>query len=316
MSMNKIQKRRSIILMLAIIFATLSIITILGSCYVVKRFTSRRTYHSQWYTKTKSYKEALCNQHNGKPVTITTNDGLKLSGLLFVRPEAQRTLLICHGYWMNKERMRSLVELFSKDTLLLFDYRAHGESEGEFTTIGFYEQEDVKAAAAFLQNHPETAHLPLYGLGVSMGAATLLAATAQGVPFKGLVIDSIFERLDTQLKKSFASRTGFPTFPFWPICQALFEYFGSYSMEKVDALAWAKSIQIPTLVIHTQADVLVDPSIAQQIYEVLPGPKELWIVDGKKGANHATIFKRHADEYALKIDSFFLGSAKSPSISQ
>jgi pimeloyl-ACP methyl ester carboxylesterase len=304
--MTIIRNRRSLISLLALIFVLLATLTLLGSWYVVKRFTSRRNYHSQWYTKTEQYKAELCTRYQGKPVIIPTTDGLKLSGLFFVRPNAQRVFLICHGYWMNKERMRSLVRLFDKDSLLLFDYRAHGESEGTFTSIGFYEQEDVKAAASFLQQHPDTAHLPLYGIGVSMGAATLLAAAAQGIPFKGLVVDSLFDRLDMQLKKSFASRTGFPSFPFWPICQALFEYMGNYSMAKVDALSWARTIHIPTLVIHTEADVLVEPAIAQQIYEALQGPKELWIMDGSQGANHATIFKRHAPEYAQRIDSFFL----------
>lgn len=282
----------------ALVFGVISFI----SYSVVKRFIFRRIHKEAWLVQTNRFKELLCENDGAKAVTFSSSDGMCLKGLLLLRPQAQRNLLMCHGYSRTKERLYNLIQLFPDDNILIFDYRAHGESQGDYTTIGFYEKNDVAAAYKFLETHEQTKPLPIFGVGVSMGAVSLLGAAAEGVSFKGLVIDSAFKKLDEQLAKMFPAKTGLPLNPFMTFCGTIFEYLCSCSMHDVDALRWIQNIKIPIFIIHSNHDSLADVAVAHELYTAVTGQKKLWIVDD---AHHAGIFKKYPKDYCEQVSLFF-----------
>ena len=51
---------------------------------------------------------------------------------------------------------------------VLFDFRAQGESRGNLCTFGYLEALDVRGAVRYLQERPDTAGLPIAGLGLSI----------------------------------------------------------------------------------------------------------------------------------------------------
>lgn len=274
---------------------------------VVKKFIFRRVHKQEWLVRNGEFNALLCNEHGGQPINFIAADGMKLAGLIFTRPEAKRNFLMCHGYSRSKERLYNLVKLFPDDNILIFDYRAHGQSQGDFTTIGYYEKDDVIAAFNILQTNEKTKPLPTIGIGVSMGAVSLLGAAAQGLPFKGIVIDSAFKRLDMQLAKMFPEKTGLPLMPFMNFCQKIFEYFSQCCMEDVDAHAWAEKLTIPVFVIHSNHDRLADVNAAHELYAKISGYKKLWIVDN---AHHAGVFKLYPQDYVQQV-THFLNSIES-----
>jgi pimeloyl-ACP methyl ester carboxylesterase len=268
---------------------------------IVKRFTSRRSRDVAWYIKTNLYKQVLCQKYSGEEIKFSSKDGLSLAGLLFIRQKAQYNLLVCHGYSRHKEDVRRLVELFPDENIMFFDYRAHGASEGVSTTIGAHEILDVLAAHFVLQTHEKTKSLPIVGIGFSMGGATLLGAAVQGAQFKGLVIDSVFKRLDEQITKMFTHKTGLPAMPFAQLCQSMYAYLYDWQMSDVNPYEWIQKLQMPMLIIHAKNDTLADATIADELFAVKSGQKKLWIVDE---APHATIFKHYPLEYTAHINAF------------
>lgn len=271
---------------------------------IVKKFIFRHQHTKQWIEQTKDHRTRLY-QLGAMPVTFKAADGVALSGLLFVRPEATRTILMCHGYSRNKERLLHLIELFADDNIFIFDYRAHGESGGEYTTIGFYEKDDVIAAYKFLENNPHTQHLAVFGIGLSMGGVSLLGAAAQGIPFKAVVIDSAFTTLDEQIAYVFPQKTGLPRIPFMPLCRIIFEFLCRCSMHEVNPVQWAQKVTCPVLIIHSYDDDFVAVGAAYKIYNHLASKhKQLWIVEH---ALHAKAFKHYPLEYAKKVSAFFDG---------
>lgn len=292
-------KKAMVFLSLIFLVAMVAISAI--SYYVVKKFIFRRIHKQEWLQRNGEFNTLLCKEHGGQPVAFKASDGMALAGLLFLRPQAQRNFLMCHGYSRSKERLYNLVKLFPNDNILIFDYRAHGESQGDFTTIGYYEKDDVVAAFNLLNNHETAKSLPIFGIGVSMGAVSLLGAASQGLPFKGLVIDSAFKSLDLQLAKMFPEKTGLPLTPFMSFCQTIFEYLCQCSMQEVNAHAWAETLTAPILIIHSNQDRLADVAAAHELYAKVPGHKKLWIVDD---AHHAGIFKLYPDDYLQQVTSF------------
>jgi len=66
--------------------------------------------------------------------------------------------------------------------VLVFDFRGHGESDGQLTSLGDLERQDVLGAVHWIQDqHPRQANRIL-GLGVSTGAAALLSAAVDPSP--------------------------------------------------------------------------------------------------------------------------------------
>lgn len=275
---------------------------IMGISYlIVKHFTARRSRDVAWYIKTNLYKQNLCATHNATPISFKTKDGLSLAGLLFVREHAHYNLLVCHGYSRYKEDMRAIASLFPDQNIFFFDYRAHGESEGMATTIGNHEILDVVGALEVLQTHEKTKQLPVVGLGFSMGAATLLGAAVQGAVFKGLIVDSLFKRLDEQIAKMFCSKTGLPQVPFVSMCQTVYKYLYNCDMSAVNPFAWIQQVQMPMLIIHAENDTLTDAAIARELFAAKAGDKQLWTVER---APHAAIYKHYPQEYAQHVNTF------------
>ncbi len=122
----------------------------------------------------------MIRSHTAEHVKLTSFDGLHLSALyLPAQGESQGTVVAFHGY-------RSLATIdFALEAelfhglgyeLLLPYQRSHGESQGKYITYGVKERFDCRdwaryAARRFGQDKP------LFLMGISMGAATVLMAS-------------------------------------------------------------------------------------------------------------------------------------------
>jgi len=78
-------------------------------------------------------------------VELTSEDGLKLAGW-YTPPKNGTVILVAHGH--AAARPEDIYALFASHGygVLAWDFRAHGDSEGDFTSLGYYEVLDVKAA--------------------------------------------------------------------------------------------------------------------------------------------------------------------------
>lgn len=287
-------------IMLACIVSGASFFTI-GVAYRVLRISCYRCSSadaSEYLQKKRDYLHAT---YNVQPVALTTDDNLSLSGLLILNENACSTVLLCHGYRGAKERLHRVLSFFPQAHILMFDFRGHGQSQGELISIGYYEQKDIKAAVDFIKTHEKTKQLPLVGFGFSMGAASLIGAAAQGVPFDGLILDSSFARLDDQLTRSFEKRTGFPKFPFMPVTKRLFEWFAHYRVEQVRPVESIQAIACPLFIVHSIDDDFTPVFNAHQLYEKATAKKELWLVSK---SFHGKIIKDYSDEYSKRVNNF------------
>lgn len=149
------------------------------------------------------------------PVQFITRDNLTLAGWWFPAarktdapdvdpdfPWGQHAVVLCHGIGSSKERGLILANyLVARGfNVLAFDFRGHGQSEGNFTSYGSRERYDVLAAVQWIKaNHPEEARR-IFGIGVNTGAAALVAAAAdaqQGQLVDALVLYEPYARFQT-----------------------------------------------------------------------------------------------------------------------
>jgi len=146
------------------------------------------------------------------------DDHLVLRGWLIpgVLPDGSltvdRTIVVVHGTWANREdRGDHLLELTSDLArrglaILAFDMRGMGESTPAPLSFGYFEQRDVLGAVDYLRwgrlPFPELGRpRAIGGLGISMGAATLLLASAREPAIQAAVSDSAYAAITPLIER-------------------------------------------------------------------------------------------------------------------
>lgn len=138
-----------------------------------------------------------------EPVTFTSMDGVRLSGWWIPadwgthrgpKPArfGTRTVIICHGWGGNKSTQLVIARQLVPEgyNALTFDFRGHGDSAGQLTTLGDLERRDVLGAVRWLRLKYPRESQKIVGVGASTGAAALIAAAAEDSP-EGQAIDAI-----------------------------------------------------------------------------------------------------------------------------
>ena len=133
---------------------------------------------------------------DAEDIFLPSYDGLRLHGQLLQQPSAKGTILLFHGYRSSWIIDFSIVLPYYYSlgyNLLAVDERAHGQSEGVYITFGVHERRDVVTWAQYAAMHFGPDH-PLFLGGLSMGATTVLLASALELPpsVRGVIADCGF----------------------------------------------------------------------------------------------------------------------------
>lgn len=92
-----------------------------------------------------------------------------------------QTAIVCHDLFGSKSDMlpmaRRLVD--GGFNVLLFDFRAHGQSAGQLSGFGALEQRDVLAAVKWVRTNHAEESTRICGVGAGMGADALISAATQ-----------------------------------------------------------------------------------------------------------------------------------------
>jgi pimeloyl-ACP methyl ester carboxylesterase len=137
-----------------------------------------------------------------RSILFHTADGTLLSGDFWAQPHQAPTIIICHGYRINRAVLRPVAALEYKHgyNILLFDFRGHGESESIATSGGNAEIRDLEAALVVARQQAETFPGKIVIHGFSMGASVALLLEPQP-DVAAIIADSPYARLDEILKR-------------------------------------------------------------------------------------------------------------------
>ena len=210
------------------------------------------------------------------------------------------TVIIFHGYSGNKSSMMDKADLFDslKYNCLLVDFMGSGGSEGNQTTIGFKEAEEVKTAYNYLSKKGEK---NIYLFGTSMGAVAILKAINDyNLTPKGIIIECPFGSMYKTTCARFKNMN-IPAFPmasllvFWGGLQNGFWAFGHKPTE------YAKKVNCPTLLLYGEQDKNVSRQEIYEIFENLTGKKTLKTY---KSAGHENYLIKYKEEWTKDVSNF------------
>ncbi len=210
------------------------------------------------------------------------------------------TVLLFHGYSGEKASMLDKAEEFLKlgYNTVLVDFMGSGESEGDQTTVGYKEAEEVKTVFDYMVNKGEK---NIFLFGTSMGSvAVLKAVSCYQLPTKAIIIECPFGTMFETVCARFRIMH-LPTFPmaallvFWGGVQNGFWAFGHNPIE------YAKGVKCNTLLMYGDQDKNVSRSETNEIYSNLAGPKKLKILSS---TGHENFLLKNHDEWIQTISDF------------
>jgi uncharacterized protein len=211
-------------------------------------------------------------------VSFTDSAGLVLRGW-WIPGSRHRTVVMVHGWTSSRhEPMSKAAYLHDAGyNLLVFDLRGHGTSDGGYTTLGWAEPDDVRAAVRFARGMDPG---PIALLGYSMGASAAVEAAATGAGVQAVIEDSGFASAVDVVRWTFTRTTGLPADPFADPLLALSAADIGVDLARIRPVDAAARLTAPLLVIVGTADTLVPPAQGHALYHAAAGPKELLVVPG------------------------------------
>ena len=282
--------------------------TALGvSYFVLYRLIGRRPMTSEIVAKIEESRKELITQYDAKPVTFESCDGVKLAGLAINRVISDGVVILCHGYHREKEHLRKYVDLFKNYDIFMFDFRACGESEGLFSSMGCFEYNDVVAAVKYVRENFTIGRKPVILFGTSMGAASAIRAMGENPGLvDAAILDSSYASLKGAMKDAFNHKVSYlPYMPFYYVLYGLFYAHHGEEVSKMNPELFVSDAAVPMLFIHSSSDDFVSSQHTVRLYakakENATTHADLWI---GPPAIHTKLYHNYPDEYRKRIREF------------
>jgi len=187
-----------------------------------------------------------------------SRDGSRLHGWYIHRENPSAVLLFCNGQAGNLTWQAPFLERLCNDTgvsLLTFDYRGYGQSEGQPSERGIFQ--DVRAARDWLSQRAAVSNEQIVVCGASLGSAVALDLAADEA-VRALVLLSPF----TSVMDMAALR--FPYIPFRFLLRT-----------RLDSLSKIGKYCGPLLVCHGTSDTVIPYSMGERLFAAANDPKQM-----------------------------------------
>ena len=134
-------------------------------------------------------------------VRIQSTDGVSLSGWLIHGERDAPAIILCHDLGQSKAVFLDAAVPLQRAgyNLLLLDFRGHGDSGGNGSTLGVEERYDVLGAIDFLRTRRDLSAERIGVWGIGMGAYAGLLAAAERKEVVALALDSPYPDVDGYL---------------------------------------------------------------------------------------------------------------------
>lgn len=239
-------------------------------------------------------------------VSFPSRDGITLRGWFIPANPIRGTVIFCHGHAGSMDPDIIYVPWFNEAgfNVLMFDFRAHGRSDGGKVSLGYFERQDLLGAIDYLRGRG----IEQVGvLGFSMGGAVGLITPPQSEAIRAIISDGGFARLEgAMLGWVQEQQINLPHWLVLPLARLVVGVAGwrlGAGLAEADPIRWVGRIAPrPVLFIHGDHDPYVTVADVESLYAAAGEPKELWRVSE---AGHREADQHRPAEYRQRVVGFF-----------
>jgi pimeloyl-ACP methyl ester carboxylesterase len=201
-------------------------------------------------------------------------EGITLKGWRCSATDPVRgTIVYLHGIADNRGSATGVIQRFLARgfNVIAYDSRAHGDSQGDACTYGFFEKQDLHRVL------DSAGSGPVVLIGTSLGAAVALQEAADDPRVSAVVAAETFSDLRT------VATERAPVFFTTGVIERAFALAESQAHFQADAVSPRKAAErltAPVLLIHGADDVETPPAHSERVFAALRGPKRLIRVPG------------------------------------
>jgi uncharacterized protein len=239
-------------------------------------------------------------------ISLRTSDGLTLKGWFFpVRGD--RAAILIHGRHANRAEYQGRLEhiadflIAQGFSVLLFDLRGHGDSDGDRFSLGQLERLDVASAIDFVASRG-IAEPRIALLGISLGAGTAIQELLLHPKVGAVVADSSYMDAFTEVQEVLPLEGGVPSW-FTPGVFLMTRIAFGLDGDQVRPIEVVRAHpERAILFIHCDTDPLIRVHHAQDLRAASANSASaLWIAEG---CDHAAAMDRYPAEYRTHVLAF------------
>lgn len=208
---------------------------------------------------------------------ITSEDGLALrASFLAHEAPGNKVAILAHGLGHSREQMIPYARVFKSwgYSVLMPDARAHGESEGTTIGYGWLDRHDYQQ---WIQQVIDLrgADVQIVLMGISMGAATVLATAGEDLPanVKAVVADSGYASILGEAQFRLHHKYHVPAHPTMSLANQYSRLDAGYRLADGDIADQLRHTQLPVFLIQGANDQTVPVENLDVLYQAAAGPK-------------------------------------------
>ncbi len=234
---------------------------------------------------------------NFQEITFKSHDGLTLFGR-FVRSKNHATILLLHPLNSAGNRMLLYAESLVKAGygIFMIDLRAHGSSDGDTSTYGLREAEDVAGAVDYLLHRLDVNGQKIGALGVSLGAQAALQGALKTDCIRALVLDGLGPATLSDHAPNSLRR--WISYPFHWIYYRVYEFMIAGKNTSVVETIGKLAPRPILLIAGGEEDIYFN----RIFFQAANKPKELWELPE---AEHGSAILLDAHAYIQRVVGFF-----------
>ena len=219
---------------------------------------------------------------------------------------ARGTVILFHGIQSNKGLLLAEASEFRYlgYNVLLVDFRAHGNSGGQTTTLGVKETDEVRQAYHYIESLGEK-HIFLWGS--SMGAVVVAKALSDyDLKPSGIILEMPFASLQSHLRAR-ARAVGFQGFPEKPFGFFVSIWMGwerGYNGLKHRTTRYAEKITCPVLMQYGSLDTYVLKEETDKVYAALASRDKHLVA--YEHAGHESLQQNDEHKWEAEVSAFLL----------
>lgn len=236
---------------------------------------------------------------------IKSYDGLKLVGYYYEHKPGAPIEILFHGYKGDGERdLAGGIERCFKigRSAIIVDQRGHGESEGSSATFGIKERRDCVSWARFVAEKfgPD---VKIIIAGVSMGAATVMMASAEELPENVVcVLADCGYNSPKEIIIKVVKEMKLPAAIVYPFIRLGGIIFGGFDIEETSPLEAVKKTELPIIFIHGDTDDFVPHYMSVELYEACGAQHKRFVTI--EGAGHGIAYPINKEKYLDALREF------------
>ncbi len=239
------------------------------------------------------------NHLNFRELTFKSRDGLTLFGR-FVPARNQATILLIHPLGSSNNNMLIYAEFLVNAGygVFMIDLRAHGSSDGDTSTYGLREADDVAGAVDYLLTRLDVNGQKIGALGISLGAQATLRGALKTNCIRALVLEGLGPVTLSDHGGRPKSLRRWINYPFNWIYYHVYEFMiGGKDTSVIEAIG-----QIAPRSIFLIASGEKDIYFNRLFFQAAKEPKELWELPD---AEHGAAILKESQTYMSRVIEFF-----------